>query len=95
MNWIPTLLWEEYQIDYYSINVVVKNHMCGGLLIFTSMTVEEPEYHYTFVDFSCAQYNFSVAAVNEIHGESDYVNITGSIGSGNYSKYYRKLHEFT
>ena len=90
MNWIPTLLWEGYQIDYYNINVVVRNH--SGLLTFMSMRVEVPEYHYTFVDLSllsCAQYNFSVAAVNELHGESDYVNVTGNIGSGNHSRSYK------
>ena len=83
------LLWEDYQIDYYSITVV-GNH--SGLFNRSmSARVESSEHHYTFSDFSllyCSQYNFSIAAVSEIYGKSDHAKISGNLGSGNSFNYF-------
>ena len=84
MNWIPTLLWEDYQIDYYSITVVGNHRLLFNRSI--SARVESLEHHYTFSDsslVSCSEYNFSITAVNELYGESDHAKINGYLGSGN------------
>ena len=87
ISWSPNLLWDTYPISYYNITVVEKGARNSAfLLISTTVQLQSNIHEFILSDHfslpACADYSFSIASVSDLHGESDYAVINGTVGSG-------------
>ena len=94
ISWSPNLLWDTYPISYYNITVVAIG-AGNNTFTFISIAVQSIIHEFILSDHfslpACADYSFSIASVSDLHGESDYAIINGTVGSGIDSNFYEDI----